>query len=257
VKADAAAGRRQARSLPQHRRSPPRTSGAQLCSNRRASRCCGNRRGDRGRRESRARLSRARRRGRLPTQPGRRGNDHRPGRVRAIAAVGLGPGRRDAWYADAITEARTLLRAAENGDRRAFAAVAQAGRALREAAMAITAVIDPEVPVLGGPSASTRSCSLRCKTPSTSLPPPRPRSLPVLWVEIAPVGARNVAHVTRPAGTRGAVHRAGPAVGRCSDRSSSVGGVVVAAPLGRGRGAAGGCCSCARTHQVVLRHAAG
>lgn len=48
-------------------------------------------------------------------------------------------------------EARTLLSAAETGDPTALAAVAQAGRALGEAAVAITAVIDPEVLVLGGP----------------------------------------------------------------------------------------------------------
>jgi predicted NBD/HSP70 family sugar kinase len=75
----------------------------------------------------------------------------RHGLARAIASFGLGPRRQDAWYADTITEARTLLGAAENGDREALAAVAQAGRALGEAAMAITAVIDPEVLVLGGP----------------------------------------------------------------------------------------------------------
>ncbi len=75
----------------------------------------------------------------------------RHGLARAIASFGLGPRRPDAWFADTITEARTLLGAAEKGDRRALAAVAQAGRALGEAAMAITAVIDPEVLVLGGP----------------------------------------------------------------------------------------------------------
>ena len=75
----------------------------------------------------------------------------RHGLARAIASFGLGPRRRDAWYADTITEARTLLSAAENGDRQALAAVAHAGRALGEAAMAVTAVIDPEVLVLGGP----------------------------------------------------------------------------------------------------------
>jgi predicted NBD/HSP70 family sugar kinase len=75
----------------------------------------------------------------------------RHGLARAIASFGLGPRRRDAWYADTITEARTLLHAAESGDRQALAAVAKAGRALGEAAMAITAVIDPEVLVLGGP----------------------------------------------------------------------------------------------------------
>src|SRR5690242_21512099 len=42
-----------------------------------------------------------------------------------------------------------------------------------------------------------------------------------------PVGARNAAHVTRPADTRGAAHRAGRAVGRYSDPSSSAGGWVV------------------------------
>lgn len=75
----------------------------------------------------------------------------RHGLARAIASFGLGPRRRDAWYADTITEARTLLHAAETGDGQALAAVAEAGRALGEAAMAITAVIDPEVLVLGGP----------------------------------------------------------------------------------------------------------
>ena len=44
-----------------------------------------------------------------------------------------------------------LLRAAEDGDRGALRSVAQAGRILGEAAMAITAVIDPEFLVLGGP----------------------------------------------------------------------------------------------------------
>jgi predicted NBD/HSP70 family sugar kinase len=73
----------------------------------------------------------------------------RHGLARAIAS--LGPRRPDAWFADTIAEARALLGAAEKGDRRALAAVAQAGRALGEAAMAITAVIDPEVLVLGGP----------------------------------------------------------------------------------------------------------
>jgi hypothetical protein len=43
----------------------------------------------------------------------------------------------------------------------------------------------------------------------------------------APVGARNSAHVTRPADTRGAVHVAGRAVGLCSCRSTSAGGVIV------------------------------
>ena len=43
----------------------------------------------------------------------------------------------------------------------------------------------------------------------------------------SPVGARNAAHVMRPADTRGAAHRAGRAVGRCSSRSSGAGGVEV------------------------------
>lgn len=44
-----------------------------------------------------------------------------------------------------------MLTAAEMGESRALAAVEKAGRALGEAAMAITAVIDPELIVLGGP----------------------------------------------------------------------------------------------------------
>ena len=56
------------------------------------------------------------------------------------------------------------------------------------------------------------------------------------------VGARNAAHVTRPADIRGAVRRVGRAVGRCSSRLSSAGGVVVRERPGRVRGVAGGCC---------------
>ena len=105
---------------------------------------------DRRRRAGRARLSSlAGEIGYLPSRADRSAERH--GLARAIASFGLGPRRRDAWYADTITEARTLLSAAENGNRQALIAVAQAGRALGEAAMAITAVIDPEVLVLGGP----------------------------------------------------------------------------------------------------------
>jgi len=75
----------------------------------------------------------------------------RHGLARAVAALGLGPRRRDAWYADPITDARALLTAAEQGDGQALAAVAAAGLALGEAATALTAVIDPEILVLGGP----------------------------------------------------------------------------------------------------------
>jgi hypothetical protein len=67
-----------------------------------------------------------------------------------------------------------------------------------------------------------------------------------LWIltcGFMPVGAGNAAHVTRPADTRGAVDRVGRAVGRCSDRSSLAGGVVVAERRGRAGGVAGGCCS--------------
>ena len=45
-------------------------------------------------------------------------------------------------------------------------------------------------------------------------------------VSACPVCARNAAHVTRSADTRGALHRAGRAVRRCSARSSSAGGVA-------------------------------
>jgi predicted NBD/HSP70 family sugar kinase len=87
--------------------------------------------------------------GYLPSRADTSGRRH--GLARAIAAFGLGPRRQDAWYADTVTEARAVLTAAEMGESRAFAAVEKAGRALGEAAMAITAVIDPDVLVLGGP----------------------------------------------------------------------------------------------------------
>jgi predicted NBD/HSP70 family sugar kinase len=87
--------------------------------------------------------------GYLPSRADTSGERH--GLARAVAAFGLGPRRRDAWYADTVAEARALLGAAEGGDGPAVAAVAQAGRALGEAAMALTAVLDPEMIVLGGP----------------------------------------------------------------------------------------------------------
>lgn len=87
--------------------------------------------------------------GYLPSRSDVPGRRH--GLARVVADFGLGPRRRDAWYADTITEARALLGAAQGGDRHALAAVADAGHALGEAAMAITAVTDPEVIVLGGP----------------------------------------------------------------------------------------------------------
>ena len=79
------------------------------------------------------------------------GPGERHGLARAVAELGLGPRRANAWYSDTIAEGRTLLDAAERGEREALAAVAEAGRALGEAAMAIAAVIDPELIVLGGP----------------------------------------------------------------------------------------------------------
>jgi predicted NBD/HSP70 family sugar kinase len=87
--------------------------------------------------------------GYLPSRADPSGQRH--GLATAVAAFGLGPRRRDAWYADTVAEARTLLRAAEDGDEPAKAAVTHAGRALGEAAVAITSVIDPEMIVLGGP----------------------------------------------------------------------------------------------------------
>jgi predicted NBD/HSP70 family sugar kinase len=87
--------------------------------------------------------------GYLPSRADRTGERH--GLGRAVAEFGLGPRRRDAWYADTVAEARSLLRAAEGGDRAALTAVAQAGRALGEAATAVISVIDCEMVVLGGP----------------------------------------------------------------------------------------------------------
>jgi predicted NBD/HSP70 family sugar kinase len=87
--------------------------------------------------------------GYLPCQADPTGERH--GLARAVAEFGLGPRRKDAWYADTVTEARSLLRAAEHGDHEALTAVAQAGRALGEAATAVTSVVDCEMIVLGGP----------------------------------------------------------------------------------------------------------
>ena len=70
-------------------------------------------------------------------------------------------------------------------------------------------------------------------------------------------GARNAAHVTRPADTRGVVHRAGRAVGRCSSHFSSAGGVVVGERPGRARGVVDGSCSGAGTRPSRWRRAAG
>jgi len=84
------------------------------------------------------------------------GPGERHGLGRAVAELGLGPRRADAWYADTIAEARTLLVAAERGEQQALAAVAEAGRALGEAAMAIVAVTDPELIVLGGPTGANQ-----------------------------------------------------------------------------------------------------
>jgi NAD-dependent glycerol-3-phosphate dehydrogenase C-terminus len=64
------------------------------------------------------------------------------------------------------------------------------------------------------------------------------------------VGARNAPHVTRPADTRGAVRRAGRAVGSRSSRSWSAGGVVGGERLGRASGVAGGCCNARRTRSA-------
>jgi predicted NBD/HSP70 family sugar kinase len=87
--------------------------------------------------------------GYLPSRADATGERH--GLARAVSGLGLGPRRRDAWFADTVAEARTLLRAAEAGDRTALNAVAEAGRALGEAATAICSIIDPELIVLGGP----------------------------------------------------------------------------------------------------------
>jgi predicted NBD/HSP70 family sugar kinase len=87
--------------------------------------------------------------GYLPCRSDPTGERH--GLARAVAEFGLGPRRKDAWYADTVTEARSLLRAAEHGDHEALTAVAQAGRALGEAATAVTSVVDCEMIVLGGP----------------------------------------------------------------------------------------------------------
>jgi predicted NBD/HSP70 family sugar kinase len=87
--------------------------------------------------------------GYLPSRADATGKRH--GLARAVSELGLGPRRQDAWYADTVAEARTQLRAAEDGDQHALDAVRRAGRALGEAATAICAVIDPELIVLGGP----------------------------------------------------------------------------------------------------------
>ena len=71
------------------------------------------------------------------------------------------------------------------------------------------------------------------------------------------VGARNAAHVMRPADTRGAVHRAGRAVGRLFVALVVGWGVVVGERPGRGSGVADGCCSGAGTRRARWRRAAG
>jgi len=87
--------------------------------------------------------------GYLPSRADATGERH--GLARAVAGFGLGPRRRDAWYADTVAAARSLLHAAEDGDPQALNAVAQAGRALGEAATAVASITDPEMIVLGGP----------------------------------------------------------------------------------------------------------
>ncbi|WP_219413458.1 ROK family transcriptional regulator [Pseudonocardia nigra] len=87
--------------------------------------------------------------GYLPSRADTSGEQH--GLARAVSGFGLGPRRRDAWYLDTVAEARSLLRAAEDGDRHALDAVAHAARALGEAATAICAILDPGLIVLGGP----------------------------------------------------------------------------------------------------------
>jgi transposase len=79
----------------------------------------------------------------------------------------------------------------------------------------------------------------------------------VVGLYLEPVGARNAAHVMRPADTRGAVRRAGRAVGRLLSRSPSAGGVVVGERPGRGSGVADGCCSGAGTRRARWRRADG
>ena len=87
--------------------------------------------------------------GYLPSRADTSGERH--GLARAVSGFGLGPRRRDAWYADTVAEARAILQAAEDGDEQALSAVAQAGRALGEAATAVCAITDPELVILGGP----------------------------------------------------------------------------------------------------------
>jgi predicted NBD/HSP70 family sugar kinase len=87
--------------------------------------------------------------GYLPSRADASGDRH--SLARAVSGFGLGPRRRDAWYADTVAEARALLQAAGDGDVGALDAVARAGRALGEAATAVCAITDPELIILGGP----------------------------------------------------------------------------------------------------------
>jgi predicted NBD/HSP70 family sugar kinase len=87
--------------------------------------------------------------GYLPSRADRTGERH--GLARAVAELGLGPRRQDAWYADTIAEAHAVLRAAADGNPKALDAVRRAGQALGEATTAICAVVDPELIVFGGP----------------------------------------------------------------------------------------------------------
>ena len=109
-----------------------------------------------------------------------------------------------------------------------------------------SAVSDPEVAgVVAGPAGR----------PSRRLSRPRPRRA------VGPCGGRSrprgpwhcrrwatktdgaARRSPRAADTRGAVRRAGRAVGRCSSRLSSAGGVVVGERPGRASGVADGCCT--------------
>jgi hypothetical protein len=85
------------------------------------------------------------------------------------------------------------------------------------------------------------------------------REVPVqpLALPMTPVGARNSAHLTRPADIRGSVHRPGRVVGRCGSRLLCGGGVVVGERPGAACGAADGRCNGVRTGPARPWHGAG
>ena len=134
--------------------------------------------------------------GYLPSRADSSGERH--GLARAVAGFGLGPRRSDSWYTDTVAEARTLLRAAEDGDGPALKAVAQAGRALGEAATAICSITDPELIILGGP-VGTSPLLLRevDRTVNELAPAPTPVVAGALG-ESAPHGSPRTRSAPRP-----------------------------------------------------------